>query len=106
MITQFIIGFLVYGVLALASYSESIKSSMYYYPIGIVAAIVANLCWLSIAKGESDPSKLVITGLYWDVMLTLVYIVVPFVLFGAKVNMWQGLGIAAIIMGIVLTKVG
>ena len=106
MIVQFVIGFLVYGVLALASYSESFKASMFYYPTGVVAAIVANVCWLMIAKGESDPSKLVITGLYWDIMLTLVYIVVPFAMFGAKVNMWQGFGIAAIILGILLTKVG
>lgn len=105
MFIPFIIGFIVYGVLAATSYSDSLKSSNYYYLIGIAAAIVANVCWLYIAKQEPNPSKLVMTGLYWDVMLTLVYIAVPLLLFGARLNLWQGLGIVSIFVGIILTKV-
>lgn len=87
------------------SYSESIKNSPHYYLYGASAAIVANLIWLSIAKSELNPSKLVLTGLYWDVMLTMCYLIVPIILFNAKITNLQYLGIGVIITGIILTKV-
>jgi hypothetical protein len=95
----------MYSFLASASYSQTLKVSNYYYIAGILAGIVANVLWLSIAKNETNPSKLVMTGLYWDVMLTMVYILIPFLFFGAQANLWQVGGIATIVVGIFLTKV-
>lgn len=96
----------MYVILAIVSYSESFKVSTLYFPVGLLVAIIANICWLNIARLESDASKLVMTGLYWDIMLTFVYLAVPFVIFAAKVTIWQSVGIAAIVIGIILTKVG
>lgn len=102
---QFTIGFIMYVGIASISYSETFKQSSWYYPVGILAAIIANLIWLWISKLESNPSSLVIKGLYWDSMLTAVYMVVPILFFGAKLNNYQIYGLLFIFIGLILTKI-
>jgi drug/metabolite transporter (DMT)-like permease len=102
---QFLLGMLLYGAIAYTSYSEALKASKYYFLIGLGAALVANLIWLLIARAEPDSSKLMIKGLFWDSMLTIVYIVVPLLLFKANLSMTQSAGLGLIVMGLILTKV-
>lgn len=104
MIINFLIGILVYSLVAVTSYSETVKASPYYFAFGIALGVIANFCWLHIARQETDPSKLVLTGLYWDIMLTVVYMIIPMMFFGARLTLTQGLGVAAILLGIILTK--
>lgn len=101
----FFIGFCMYFGLASISYNSKIKSLSYYYLIGIAFAIVSNFLWLYLAKREVDPSKLVILGLIWDTMLTLTYLVVPFLFYGAVLNKVQLVGLVLTVVGLVLVKI-
>lgn len=103
---QFLIGFVVYLIMAWTTYYLPFKETKFFFPAGIAFAIIANFIWLSIARATPEASVLLMRGLYWDVMLTSCYLLVPFVLFGAKVALLQALGIALIILGIILTKLG
>lgn len=103
---QFFFGFIIYSAMAFGTYHEGYKASNYYFPLGILMAIGANFIWLSIARTTESSSALVLRGLYWDVMLTACYLIVPFLFFGAKVNSTQAIGIGMVILGIILTKVG
>lgn len=94
----------MYVGLASASYSNTFKQTAWYYPVGIMAAIIANLIWLWISKLDSNPSSLAIKGLYWDSMLTITYMAVPLLFFGAKLNNYQISGLLLIFLGLVLTK--
>lgn len=102
---QFIVGFITYLGLASASYSKAFQSSRWFFPVGALAAMMANVLWLSIAKSEPSASELVIKGLYWDVMLTATYMLVPIMFFGAEITLRQYAGIGLIIIGIILVKI-
>ena len=104
MIVNSLVGIVIYSLIAVASYSEPIKAHPLYFALGLGLGLIANFCWLHIARGEPNPSKLVLLGLYWDVMLTLTYMLVPMLFFGARLTLMQGLGVLAIFAGIVLTK--
>lgn len=101
---QFLIGMLMYVAIAYASYSETFKASNWFYPVGVITAIVANLTWLWISKTEPDPAKILIKGLYWDSMLTAIYLVVPILMFGVRLTLVQGLGLGLVVAGLVVVK--
>lgn len=102
---QFLIGFIVYTILAITSYSDTLKSSGWYYWIGLTAALIANSAWLHLAKQEPSASRLVVLGLYWDVMLLVAYMLVPILFFEARLTAIQGAGLVLILCGIILTKI-
>lgn len=102
---QFVIGFLLYSIMAYISYSESFKQSKWFFLTGIGLAILVNAIWFSIAKNEAVASKLVLKGLYWDVMLTAAYLVIPLILFQAKLSLLQALGVGLIVLGVLFTKI-
>lgn len=101
---QFGIGFVTYSLMAIISYSETAKSSWFYFPLGILAAIIANVTWLHISKMELDNSALVIKGLWWDSMLTSLYILIPIIFFGARLSGIQIVGLVLVVAGLFLTK--
>ena len=101
---QFLIGFVAYFSIAYASYSEFAKKSWWFFPLGIAVAVIANVTWLYISKAESNTSSLLVKGLWWDAMLTLTYVVVPLILFGAKLTLNQGIGMGLVLTGLLLTK--
>lgn len=101
---QFLVGLITYCLMCYISYSAVLKSSSWYYPIGLVSALITNYTWLWISKVESNPSKLLVKGLYWDAMITLVYLILPLYFFHAKLNTTQSVGLGLIVMGLTLIK--
>lgn len=101
---QFALGALMYSLIAYTSYSPVIKSSPWFYPLGLTGALGANLLWLWISKNESIASNLVIKSMYWDAMLTFVYLSVPLLLFSVKLNSMQIFGILLILIGLIVVK--
>lgn len=104
MIYNFIAGAVLYTILALTSYSSFGKTSYWGWVIAAIAGAVANLLWLGIARSVPDSSKLTIIGLYWDLMLTGLYVAVPILLFGARFSWSQGLGMILLVAGLTLIK--
>lgn len=92
-------------MLALASYSSFGKSSAWAYPVALISGLMANAAWMHLARSVNDSTKLAILGLYWDLMLTGIYLAVPILFFGARFGTIQALGIALIFIGIVLVKI-
>lgn len=101
---QFLIGFITYLTLAVASYSKMIQASRWFIPSGLLAALIANWTWLSIARSESNGSDLLIKGLVWDSMLVLTYLFVPIVFFDAQLKGFQFLGLLLIVLGMMCVK--
>lgn len=102
---QFLIGLVLYLVMATSSYHETFKLNQWYFPFGIACAIVSNLLWFSIAKSEPNSSTLMVKGLFWDVMLMMCYLVVPLLFFNAKFTTTQAVGVGLTLIGLVLTKI-
>lgn len=103
---QFALGFLMYVVMASASYHEGFKTSPWYFPAVLAASITTTILWFSIAKAESNASKLMITALFWDSMLMLIYLLIPVFFFETKFTTTQGIGVALTLAGLLLTKLG
>lgn len=101
---QFLIGLIIYLFMAFASYYDALKQSKYYFPLGILAAIIANFIWLSIAKSETNSSALVIKGVLWDLMLTLCYVAVPILFFKTQFTVNQIIGILLMLVGLIFIK--
>lgn len=96
---------IIYGITAYMSYSETIKASSWYFIVGIILANIANIMWMILAKNTTDNSKLVVYGLIWDSILTLSFLLTPFLFFDIKLSMTQTIGLGLIIAGIICTKV-
>lgn len=93
-----------YGLIAYTSYSKELKASPYYFLIGLVGALVANLIWLWISKTETDTNQLMIKGLFWDSALTLIYLIVPLMIFEARLSTTQWVGLGLVLIGLTVTK--
>lgn len=100
---QFLTGLLVYSGIAYVSYG--MKESSLFYPLGLTLALIANAVWLWISQTENDANSLMVKGMYWDAMLTLTYIIVPLLLFNAKLTGTQLLGFVLLMVGLIIIKI-
>jgi drug/metabolite transporter (DMT)-like permease len=102
---SFLIGFIVYTLGAVMSNSPTIKQSSYYLYLALGLGLVANFVWFSLVKTISDHSKILLYGLYWDIIIIGTFVAVPILFYGARFKFYTALGIALIILGFFLTKV-
>ena len=100
---MFLLGAVFYVTLAFLSYSN-FKYSTYGWVVAAVSGAAANIIWFSIARNTSDPTKLAVLGIYWDVMLTSIYLIVALWFFDARFTLSQTIGIILIVIGIILIK--
>lgn len=102
---QFVGGFIFCAIGAFTSYHSGIKTSQFYFPLGIGMALVSNFIWFSIAKQDHDSSSLMIKGLTWDAILVSTYLLVPVLFFGARFTTMQIIGIVLTVVGLFITKI-
>lgn len=105
MIAPYVIGFIIYVLSVMVSYSVGLKQSNWYFPVGLTLAIIVNILWLYIAKHSPDKNELYIRALIWDAMIVGAFVVVPLVMHGVRLSGWTLVGCIFIIIGLVLTKV-
>lgn len=88
----------------LLSYNEYLKSTPYFYPIGLVIGLTANLTWLHLTKHTPEKNQLFIYGLYWDSIIVFTYMAIPLLFLGVKLDWKQVVGTILVVAGIFLTK--
>lgn len=104
MTLYFLGGLISYLIAASISYHPVVKSSPYYFPIGIICSVINAVLWQTIAKKLINSSEIMIAGFWWDAMIFSVYAIVPLVFFGAKLTLTTVIGLIFIVMGVGLTK--
>lgn len=102
---SFLLGVLLNSIAAVMSNSATIKSSSYYMYLAAAIGVATTLIWFSMARDLHDPKKILLYGLYWDMIIVGTFIAVPFI-YGAKVSTITALGIFMMVAGFILTKVG
>jgi multidrug transporter EmrE-like cation transporter len=105
MIGAYAIGLAFYAMSVWLSYSAELKSSKWYFPIGILLAIVCNFLWLYVAKHSDTKHAIYMNALLWDSMIVGSYAIIPVLLFGVRFSTVNLFGVVLVIFGIVLTKV-
>ena len=98
----FIISFLIYCAICALPYT-SFKHSKCYYLLAVSGIITQGL-WLTIAKLSKSNNDLLIRGIYFDAMITTVYIVIPIMFFNVSLTKMNICGIALIILGLFVSK--
>lgn len=104
---MWIVGFLVYSLICTLSY-KNVPNNLInpYILVGVLGAI-GNIAWLRVAKTATDDSNILLKGVYWDTMITLIYLAIPLIAFGVKLtSVSQILGAFLIIAGLLLIKIG
>jgi drug/metabolite transporter (DMT)-like permease len=104
MIGAFIFAVVFHGLAFYMSYGKPVKDVMAFYTLGAVLGALSTIAWYYIARHTPDASKLLVYGIYWDVMVACIWIGGPLLFFGAKLTGFQWLGLAMIIGGLGLTK--
>lgn len=100
----YIIGFLIYCAYAQLGFTESMRSSSWYIPLGLVCSISANLMWMLLVRFLADNKAITVAAFRWDAVVILAALVVPLLFHGVKLNGLQWAGIGLILSGLTLTK--
>lgn len=98
----------IYFSVAAVSYSilaalPFITSKQMHLAFAILFGIVANVCWALISR-TIDQSTIPIVGLFYDLMLTIIFLIVPFIFIEFNLSTKQIVGAILIILGIALIK--
>ena len=84
--------------------SRGLIGTWQYYVAGGLMATLGSIAWLSLAR-SINTSQLSLYGLKWDVMITVCYLVVPFVMVKQELNSYNVVGIVFALTGVVLLKI-
>jgi drug/metabolite transporter (DMT)-like permease len=106
---QFILGGIVHLLAAAVSYSTALKeNSSLFFATGLLCTTISASLWFWIAHNESNSGSLVLKGLYWDLMQTAAYLIIPFIVHAAhkNLNIYQMIGIALVFLGLIFVKIG
>lgn len=101
---NFLLGFLINFVGCFFYYVKDFKLSNYYLPAVLTIAVLSTATWAHLVR-TSDNKSVLIYGFYWDLMITLIYLLVPIVFFSVKLTFNQSLGIGFTLLGLILMKV-
>ena len=107
MYLQFFLGLVLNLVAATASYNPTLKTNTFlFYGVGILCSTISASIWFWIAHSEPNSGALTIKGLYWDLIQTAAYLIIPFLLYDAhkNLNTNQLIGVVLIFLGLIFIK--
>lgn len=106
LVLQFGSAVILYSLMAYLSYSPLLKDGSNWVLFSApLLGFIANLIWFQIAKTDTNHNSLILKGLYWDILLTFCYLLVPIIFYNISLTTNQVAGIILIISGIILTKI-
>ena len=99
--TYFILASILYAIAASLPFLG--LTAAYQYPMAMILGVGTSICWTAINRSILK-QDVVIYGMYYDSMLTLIYLIVPFLYINNTLTIRQMLGILLMVLGIFLTK--
>ena len=98
----FLLSFVAYCVVAALPYT-SFKDSKWYYILAISGLFTQGL-WLAIAKLSKDNHDLLFRGIYFDLMITAIYLAIPLLLFDVQLTKGNERGLGLIGSVLIVSK--
>lgn len=99
-----LVGILTYCASAALTYSEPAKSKWWYVPLGMLFGLITNFAWMNIAKRNLDRESLYFQALVWDILIVLIFALLPILFMGVRLNQYQLFGAFLVTLGLVLFK--
>ena len=97
-----IAGFMVYFALAHLTFGDCLKDKS-WFPIAVGSlSLINGIMWGLISQRVRDATELAVLGFYWDIMITLVFLAVPLIWYGANFSYKQLAGLVLIVIGMIL----
>ena len=94
-----------YGAFSVVSYDTYFDSRpVLAYTISIAAAVVATAMWLYLVRTYSEKKDIFVLNTVWDVVVSLITILVPLFMYNIKMDMKTVIGCVLAIVGILITK--
>jgi len=75
-----------------------------HYSAAAAFAILGAGLWVTLARSVPKEA-LALYGMYFDAVLTCSFLVVPLLVNGFTLTFWQGIGLATMLAGLILTKI-
>lgn len=104
MIWLFLMGFMSFVAGSVISYLPAAKASPYYMLMWILPVAMGTIGWALVTKGEPNSSKLLVLGMYWDTLMQVTYLLIPVVIFSARLTLFQTAGIGLIFAGLFMIR--
>ncbi|APR76760.1 Hypothetical protein A7982_02107 [Minicystis rosea] len=105
MIYHFLAGAMAYGVAAAIVYIPTVKTGPYFFPIGLLCALLGNVVWLHLVRHVDSGEQILVDGFWWDGMVVAASTLIPILCFGIRLRATVGLGMLLMVLGMMLTKV-
>lgn len=94
----------LHAAAASASYHEGFKASSWFIPFGVFTSGLANFVWYMVLKKTQGPQNIYLMGVIWDVVITVVYLLIPIAFFNLTFSPKQAVGIVLALTGIYMIK--
>lgn len=105
MIIPFLCAFILYVTSVFISYGASLKDTIWFYPVGLLNALVVNFIWLYIVRHTPTKELTFVRGFTWDGIRVAAFLIVPILFLGVNLSISKAIGAACIIAGIFLLYV-
>lgn len=100
----FLGGVLGYALIASLPFTKlAVYHTWLFYTVGIVVGAGLNCLWLTVARTVVK-NEVILYGVLWDAMLTLVYVLIPVLFWGQQASWKVWAGVALIFSGMLLAK--
>jgi len=83
---------------------SSVKQSPFYPYISAIFSLILGLLWGFIIKLTNTKESIYILNVFWDVGVSLIWIIMPIILLGVSLNSKQIIGAVLLIAGCFLIR--
>lgn len=91
---------------AYLSFLPEVKNRWWYFPAGLTLVLAANLCWLIYVKTTLNHQEILINGAIWDALITVGFLLTPFLFFHVRLNQSAMVGLVVMVLGLGIIKGG
>ncbi len=79
---------ILYSLASYATYTQSIRSSAYFFLIVLTVAVISAIMWSRLVQSQISNNSIAVLSLIWDVIIVMTYSVIPLLL-NARGATWQ-----------------
>lgn len=97
---------LIYFLYAYLAFGKLEKNGVMFFVCSMIVGFFYSLLWYWSARIVEEKSDYFLFVLIWDFVYIAVFYFTPVMLFGVKLDMWGVLGLATMIGGLLLMKLG